>query len=78
VTSPLLQQQNLRKGNPMPVAASTKTDRFASAAEDVAAAQRAIQEEIGRKEKIRPKAAEQSKRAMQAGARAYPEPASVT
>ena len=58
----------------MPVAASTKKDRFASAAEDVAAAERAIQKEIDRKEKTRPKTAEKSKGAMQAGARAYPEP----
>jgi NAD(P)-dependent dehydrogenase (short-subunit alcohol dehydrogenase family) len=57
----------------MSVAASTKRDRFASGAEDVAAAERAIQEEIDRREKTRPKA-EKSKRAMQAGARAYPEP----
>jgi hypothetical protein len=49
-------QQMLRKDNPMPVADSTKTDRFASAAEDVAAVERAIQEEIERKEKTRPKA----------------------
>jgi hypothetical protein len=60
----------------MPVAASTKKDRFASAAEDVAAAERAIQQEIDRKEKSHPKAAEKSKRAMQAGARTYPEPPS--
>jgi NAD(P)-dependent dehydrogenase (short-subunit alcohol dehydrogenase family) len=58
----------------MTVAASKKKDRFASAAENVAAAERAIQEEINRKEKTRPKAAEKSKGAMQAGARAYPEP----
>jgi NAD(P)-dependent dehydrogenase (short-subunit alcohol dehydrogenase family) len=58
----------------MPVAASTKRDRFASAAEDVAAAERAIQEEIDRKEKTRSRTAQKSKRAMQAGARAYPEP----
>jgi hypothetical protein len=57
----------------MPVARSTKRDRFASGAEDVAAAERAIQEEIDRREKTRPKA-EKSKRAMQAGVRAYPEP----
>jgi hypothetical protein len=58
----------------MPVSASTKMDRFARAAEDVAAAERAIQLEIDRREKTRPKAVEKSKRAMQAGARTYPEP----
>jgi hypothetical protein len=46
----------------MPVSASTKMDPFASAAEDVAAAERAIQQEIDRKEKTRPKAVEKSKR----------------
>jgi hypothetical protein len=44
----------------MPVSASTKMDRFARAAEDVAAAERAIQLEIDRKEKS---AQKQSKRA---------------
>jgi hypothetical protein len=52
----------------MPVSAGANKDRFARAAEDVAAAERAIQQEIDRKEKTRPKA-ENSKRAMQAGAR---------
>jgi short chain dehydrogenase len=61
-----------RKDTQMPVA-STNRDRFTRAAEDVAAAERAIQQEIDRKEKIRPKAGEQT-HAMQAGARAYPEP----
>ena len=63
----------LKMDTSMP-AASTHRDRFARAAEDIAAAERAIQQEIDRKEKIRPKAGERSKRAMQAGARAYPEP----
>jgi hypothetical protein len=63
----------LKMDTSMP-AASTHRDRFARAAEDIDAAERAIQQEIDRKEKIRPKADERSKRAMQAGARAYPEP----
>jgi NAD(P)-dependent dehydrogenase (short-subunit alcohol dehydrogenase family) len=63
----------LKMDTSMP-AASTHRDRFARAAEDIAAAERAIQQEIDRKEKTRPKAGQKTKRAMQAGARAYPEP----
>jgi hypothetical protein len=70
----LFQQQKLRKDDPMPVSASTKKDRFASAAEEVAAAERAIQQEIDRKQKARPKGVRKSGGAMQAGARTYPEP----
>jgi NAD(P)-dependent dehydrogenase (short-subunit alcohol dehydrogenase family) len=58
----------------MPSATSARKDRFADAAEDTAAAERAIQEQIDRKEKGRPKEKEKSKGAMQAGARRYPEP----
>lgn len=48
-------------------------DRFAEAAERVAAAERAIQENIDRKEKARLKQDNETG-AMQAGARRYPEP----
>jgi len=58
----------------MPVAASPKKDRFASAADDVAAAEREIQKQIDRNEKARPKAEQKGKGAMQAGAQLYPEP----
>ncbi len=51
-----------------------KKDRFADTAEDTAAAERDIQQEIDRKEKARPKPKEADKGAMQAGARRYPEP----
>jgi NAD(P)-dependent dehydrogenase (short-subunit alcohol dehydrogenase family) len=51
-----------------------KKDRFADAAEDTAAAERDIQQEIDRKEKARAKGKEKDKGAMQAGARRYPEP----
>jgi NAD(P)-dependent dehydrogenase (short-subunit alcohol dehydrogenase family) len=51
-----------------------KKDRFVDAAEDAAAAERDIQQEIDRKEKARPKEKEKPKGAMQAGARRYPEP----
>ncbi len=47
-------------------------DRFARAAEQTAAAQRAIQQNIDRKDKARP--SEKKQGAMQAGARRYPEP----
>jgi NAD(P)-dependent dehydrogenase (short-subunit alcohol dehydrogenase family) len=58
----------------MPVAASPKKDRFASAADAVAAAEREIQKQIDRHEKARPKAVHKGKGAMQAGAQPYPEP----
>ena len=48
-------------------------DRFSEAAEKTAAAERAIQQNIDRKEKASPKQ-DNEKRAMQAGARIYPEP----
>jgi NAD(P)-dependent dehydrogenase (short-subunit alcohol dehydrogenase family) len=51
-----------------------KKDRFIDAAEEAAAAERDIQQEIDRKEKARPKEKEKPKGAMQAGARRYPEP----
>jgi NAD(P)-dependent dehydrogenase (short-subunit alcohol dehydrogenase family) len=51
-----------------------KKDRFADAAEKTATAERAIQEHIDRKEKGRPKKEKKDQRAMQAGARRYPEP----
>src|ERR1035437_4457800 len=50
-----------------------KQDRFAKAAEGVAAAGRAIQKQVDRLEKQRSKA-KKHKGAMQAGARHYPEP----
>jgi NAD(P)-dependent dehydrogenase (short-subunit alcohol dehydrogenase family) len=50
------------------------TDRFAEAAETIASAQRAIQDQIDRKEKGRSKSEGKEKGAMQAGARRYPEP----
>jgi NAD(P)-dependent dehydrogenase (short-subunit alcohol dehydrogenase family) len=53
--------------------ASAKKDRFASAAEQAAAAERAIQQQIDHKEKAQPKQ-KPRKGAMQAGARRYPEP----
>jgi short chain dehydrogenase len=56
----------------MPVAANTRKDRFASPAEDVAAAEREIQQQIDRKEKGRSE--QKGKGAMEAGARPYPEP----
>ena len=52
--------------------AATK-DRFARAAEQTAAAERAIQDNIDRKDKAKPKQ-DNEPRAMQAGARRYPEP----
>lgn len=53
---------------------ATRNDRFADAAEKIATAERAIQEQIDRKEKGRSKNKEKDKGAMQAGARRYPEP----
>jgi hypothetical protein len=58
----------------MPVASSPDKDRFASAADAVAAAEREIQKQIDRHEKARPKAEQKGKGAMQAGAQPYPEP----
>jgi NAD(P)-dependent dehydrogenase (short-subunit alcohol dehydrogenase family) len=52
---------------------STTKDRFARAAEETAAAERAIQQNIDSKEKAKPKR-DYAKGAMQAGARLYPEP----
>jgi NAD(P)-dependent dehydrogenase (short-subunit alcohol dehydrogenase family) len=54
-----------------------RNDRFSQAAEKTAAAERAIQQNIDRKEKSKPKQDNEKgghKRAMQAGARLYPEP----
>ena len=50
-----------------------RKDRFAQAAEETAAAERAIQSNIDRKDKAQPKQ-EKKTGAMQAGARLYPEP----
>ena len=58
----------------MPAATSPKKDRFASAADDVAAAEREIQKQIVRNEKARSKAEQKGNGAMQAGAQPYPEP----
>lgn len=58
----------------MPAATSPKKDRFASAADDVAAAEREIQKQIVRNEKARSKAEQKGNGAMQAGAHPYPEP----
>jgi NAD(P)-dependent dehydrogenase (short-subunit alcohol dehydrogenase family) len=58
----------------MPVVTIAKKDRFAGAAEVAAEAERAIQQQIDRREKARPKKEKQHKGAMQAGARRYPEP----
>jgi hypothetical protein len=71
------QQQKLRKDNSMPVSASTKMDRFARAAEDVAAAERAIQLEIDRKEKNAPKSSRKEP-TRHAGRRANLSGAAVT
>ena len=57
----------------MSSARPAKQDRFAKAAEGVAAAGRAIQKQVDRLEKQRSKA-KKHKGAMQAGARRYPEP----
>jgi NAD(P)-dependent dehydrogenase (short-subunit alcohol dehydrogenase family) len=56
----------------MPATAHPKNDRFARAADAVAAAGRKIQKQIDRNEKAHPK--KKGKGAMQAGARPYPEP----
>jgi NAD(P)-dependent dehydrogenase (short-subunit alcohol dehydrogenase family) len=53
---------------------STRKDRFAEAAEETAAAERAIQQRIDSKQKVRPKKERKDTGAMQAGARHYPEP----
>jgi NAD(P)-dependent dehydrogenase (short-subunit alcohol dehydrogenase family) len=58
----------------MPVKASATKDRFAEAAEAIAAAERDIQAQIDRKERQKPKEKSKDQRAMQAGARRYPEP----
>ena len=52
---------------------ATQRDRFTKAAEKAATGERDIQKGVDRKEKNQPKSKE-SKRAMQAGARRYPEP----
>jgi hypothetical protein len=57
----------------MATAANAKKDRFASGAEEAAAIERAIQQQIDRKEKERKKV-KTNGGAMQAGARSYPEP----
>ena len=56
----------------MPAGAKARKDRFAAAAEETAAAERAIQKEIDRKEKAHPKKVQKGKGAMQAGARPIP------
>jgi hypothetical protein len=56
---------------------SIRSDRFSQAAEKTAAAERAIQQDIDRKEKAKPyqdNEKSEKKAAMQAGARIYPEP----
>jgi NAD(P)-dependent dehydrogenase (short-subunit alcohol dehydrogenase family) len=58
----------------MSLATSTEKDRFASAAEEAAAVERAIQRDIDRKAKTRSKDKNAHEGAMQAGARRYPEP----
>src|SRR6185312_7592339 len=55
------------------MAVHTRMESFADAAEQTAKAERAIQEEIDRKEKARGKP-EKENGAMQAGARRYPQP----
>lgn len=55
-------------------ATARKKDRFAEAAEAAAAEERAIQQEIDRKEKAHAKDSKKEKPAMQAGARVYPAP----
>jgi NAD(P)-dependent dehydrogenase (short-subunit alcohol dehydrogenase family) len=56
-----------------PMAVHARMESFADAAEQTAKAERAIQEEIERKEKARGKP-EKDDEAMQAGARRYPQP----
>jgi NAD(P)-dependent dehydrogenase (short-subunit alcohol dehydrogenase family) len=58
----------------MPSGSHTKNDRFAKAAQNAVAAERAIQKQIDSKEPRRSKTAKRNKGAMQAGARRYPEP----
>jgi NAD(P)-dependent dehydrogenase (short-subunit alcohol dehydrogenase family) len=62
----------LEERRSMPATAHPKNDRFARAADAVAAAERKIQKQIDRSEKAHPK--KKGKGAMQAGARPYPEP----
>jgi NAD(P)-dependent dehydrogenase (short-subunit alcohol dehydrogenase family) len=62
----------LEERPPMPAAAHPKKDRFALAADAVAAAERKIQKQVDRNEKAHPK--KKGKGAMQAGAQPYPEP----
>lgn len=57
----------------MPTTARRK-DHFAKAADVVAAEERAIQKNIDRKDRKRPKESKKEKPAMQAGARIYPAP----
>jgi hypothetical protein len=56
----------------MTIASNAENDRFASGAEEAAAIERAIQDQIDRKEKARK--GKKNGGAMQAGARFYPEP----
>jgi hypothetical protein len=57
----------------MATASIAEEDRFASDAEEAGAIERAIQQQIDRKEKARKKR-KKNGGAMQAGARPYPEP----
>src|SRR6516162_10114056 len=57
----------------MATVSNIEKDRFASGAEEAAAIEREIQQQIDRKEKARKKA-KKNGGAMQAGARSYPEP----
>jgi hypothetical protein len=57
----------------MATASIAEKDRFASGAEEAAAIERAIQQQIDRKEQARKKG-KKNGGAMQAGARPYPEP----
>jgi NAD(P)-dependent dehydrogenase (short-subunit alcohol dehydrogenase family) len=58
----------------MPSANHAKKDSFAKAAQSAAAAERAIQKQIDRKERRQSKKPKAAKSAMQAGARRYPAP----
>jgi NAD(P)-dependent dehydrogenase (short-subunit alcohol dehydrogenase family) len=62
----------LEERRSMPATAHPKNDRFARAADAVAAAERKIQKQIDRNEKAHSK--KKGEGAMQAGARPYPEP----
>jgi hypothetical protein len=64
--------KQLEERRSMPAAAHPKRDRFARAADAVAAAEREIQKQIDRNEKAQPK--KKGKGAMQAGAQPHPEP----